>query len=179
MKLDNTAVTIRRLVDTDIEEVAAIESRCFSDPWSASVIASTLSASGTFALAAQADDGAICGYLFASFLGGVFYKDGTPEPSTDETIWECELQNIAVSPLARRKGVASALLRALIDQCERIACDRIMLEVREQNTAARNLYRAFGFFEVGIRKNYYTNPKENAVLMDRISNTSDGKSENL
>ncbi len=168
-KNQNPTVLLRRLTEADLESVAAIESACFSDPWSPAVLAGTLSANGSFALIAELD-GAVCGYLFANFLGSISCESGAAESEKAELPCECELQNIAVSPAFRRKGIAASLLCALIEQCEKNDCSRIMLEVREKNAAARKLYCAFDFFEVGVRKNYYTNPKENAVLMDRIVN---------
>lgn len=175
-KNQTPTVLLRRITEADLESVAAIESACFSDPWSPAVLAGTLSANGSFALIAELD-GAVGGYLFASFLGGISCENGTEESESAKPPCECELQNIAVSPAFRRKGIATSLLCALIRQCEKTNCARIMLEVREGNAAARALYRAFDFFEVGVRKNYYTNPKENAVLMDRLMVGATGKHE--
>ena len=79
-------------------------------------------------------------------------------------IAECELENIVTAANSTRRGVASALLRALI-QCVRArGCGRIALEVRESNHAARGLYEKFGFTRDGERNAYYSNPAERAIL---------------
>lgn len=74
---------------------------------------------------------------------------------------ETEILNLAVAPAWRRRGVA----RALLDEVLREASGQIFLEVRESNTAARQLYRAVGFQEIGIRRNYYHEPSEAAIVM--------------
>ncbi len=80
---------------------------------------------------------------------------------------EAELQNIAVSPSFRRKGLGRALLR----HCTRLASEkgaqRLLLEVRTGNSAAKNLYETEGFVSYAFRKNYYKNPTENALLMEK------------
>lgn len=81
--------------------------------------------------------------------------------SEDET----EILNLAVDPEYRRRGVASALLRAVIERSR----GRLWLEVRVSNAAARRLYRKFGFVETGIRQNYYANPPEDGIVMTLAS----------
>jgi ribosomal-protein-alanine acetyltransferase len=78
---------------------------------------------------------------------------------------ETEILNLAVDPSCRRRGVASALLRAVLERSP----GRVWLEVRVSNTAARNLYRKFGFTEAGIRQNYYANPREDGIVMTLLS----------
>jgi ribosomal-protein-alanine acetyltransferase len=78
---------------------------------------------------------------------------------------ETEILNLAVDPKYRRRGVASALLRAVLERSP----GRVWLEVRVSNTAARNLYRKFGFTEAGIRQNYYANPPEDGIVMTLAS----------
>jgi [ribosomal protein S18]-alanine N-acetyltransferase len=77
---------------------------------------------------------------------------------------EWELENIAVAENVRRKGIASRLLGELISHARESGGTAIFLEVRESNGGARSLYRRLGFQENGVRKNYYSNPAENAVL---------------
>jgi ribosomal-protein-alanine acetyltransferase len=74
---------------------------------------------------------------------------------------EMELLNLAVAPEHRRKGVARALLRGLLDSCKGM----IFLEVRESNAAARTLYQSVGFKEVNCRAKYYSNPQEAGIVM--------------
>ena len=76
---------------------------------------------------------------------------------------ESDIVTVAVSNNFRRKGVAKALLEALFDALSEIS-DVLYLEVRESNTPARTLYSSMGFCETGVRKGYYKNPSENAVL---------------
>ena len=80
---------------------------------------------------------------------------------------ECHITNIAVKKAFRRKGYASALLNKVISYTEENNIVLITLEVRESNLGAQKLYEKFGFSSCGIRKNYYHNPAENAVIMTR------------
>ena len=78
---------------------------------------------------------------------------------------EGEIARIATAHSVRRQGAASQMFRKLLDFCREQKITRIMLEVRENNEAARQFYGKCGFTKDGIRRNYYENPKENAVLM--------------
>jgi len=78
---------------------------------------------------------------------------------------EAEILNIAVHPEHRRKGVASALLAAALDEFRRSAITRVFLELRESNLPARALYDHHGFVPSGCRKSYYQHPAEDAVCM--------------
>jgi ribosomal-protein-alanine N-acetyltransferase len=78
-----------------------------------------------------------------------------------------DLTTIAVSPECRKKGFAGKLLEALF---QKIGSAEIFLEVRESNLPARNFYEKYAFHQVGIRKNFYQNPDENAILMKRGGN---------
>ena len=109
-----------------------------------SIIGSALSSAILLALG---EDGALLGYAVLSTV-----------------LDEGNLDNIAVAPDCRRRGVADALLSALTAFGRaRLAC--LMLEVRASNTSAIALYEKHGFQAVGRRKNYYDAPKEDAVLM--------------
>jgi len=77
---------------------------------------------------------------------------------------EWELENIVVAEAARRRGVGEGLLRAFIAHARAGCGNRIFLEVRKSNQAARALYRKAGFEEVGLRKGYYLSPVEDAIL---------------
>jgi ribosomal-protein-alanine acetyltransferase len=77
---------------------------------------------------------------------------------------ECELENIVVSPAARRKGIGKQLLNALLRAASQTNCEFVFLEVRESNHAARAFYESVGFQSTGRRKSYYSNPSEDAVL---------------
>ena len=80
---------------------------------------------------------------------------------------EGEIARIATAPSMRRQGAAGQMFQELVAFCEEQQITRIMLEVREGNKAARRFYEKCGFTEDGIRKNYYENPQENAILMSK------------
>ena len=77
------------------------------------------------------------------------------------------IARIATAPSMRRQGAAGQMFQELVAFCEEQQITRIMLEVREGNEAARRFYEKCGFTEDGIRKNYYENPQENAILMSK------------
>jgi ribosomal-protein-alanine N-acetyltransferase len=78
---------------------------------------------------------------------------------------ECELENLVVASDSRRQGWASSLLQALITEARARHLERILLEVRPSNPAARALYERFGFRLEGKRKNYYSQPPEDAIVL--------------
>ena len=80
---------------------------------------------------------------------------------------EAEILEVAVSENLRRCGLASELMGEIFDWCGKNGIEQIFLEVRESNVSAANCYEKFGFIKTGVRKNYYRNPSENAVLMSK------------
>jgi ribosomal-protein-alanine N-acetyltransferase len=78
---------------------------------------------------------------------------------------EGHITNIAVHPEFREKGIGSALVKSLIDHSKGWGCSSLTLEVRASNTPAKNLYKKFGFVEEGVRKKYYQDNKEDAIIM--------------
>ncbi len=138
---------IRKMILEDIEQVALLESACFSVPWSAQILESGLScAYDTFFVFEE--EGQIYGYCNLRILVG-----------------EGELQRIAVFPQKRNLGIARKMMEALIDYAKKQDVISIGLEVRESNEKAQNLYVSYGFVVQGVRKDYYTMPKESAVMM--------------
>ena len=81
------------------------------------------------------------------------------------TLSECELENLVVAAGFRRRGSGSTLLQALIDEARVRHLERILLEVRPSNPGARALYERFGFRVEGNRKNYYSQPPEDAIVL--------------
>ena len=77
---------------------------------------------------------------------------------------EWEIENVAVLPTARRRGIGESLVGAVLRQAEQAQAESLILEVRASNAAARGLYSSAGFSEVGLRPGYYSNPTEDAVL---------------
>lgn len=131
-----------------LPQIAALEKRCFpADPWSKTVFEAALDSPNTAVLLAQGEDGALLGYAVLSAV-----------------LDEGNLDNIAAAPEFRRMGVADALLSALT-AFGREHLSVLTLEVRSSNTPAIALYEKHGFAAVGRRKNYYSAPKEDAILM--------------
>ncbi|MDE6281386.1 MAG: ribosomal protein S18-alanine N-acetyltransferase [Oscillospiraceae bacterium] len=131
-----------------LPQVAALEKRCFpADPWSEELFRDALDNPRAAILLAEGEDGTILGYAVLSVV-----------------LDEGNLDNIAVAPEARRRGVADALLGALTG-FGREHLSVLMLEVRASNAPAIALYEKHGFAAVGRRKNYYDAPKEDAILM--------------
>lgn len=129
-------------------QVAALERLCFpADPWSPETFMAALENPSTAILLAQGGDGAVLGYAVLSAV-----------------LDEGNLDNIAVAPGCRRRGVADALLSALTG-FGRENLSALMLEVRASNAPAIALYEKHGFVPVGRRKNYYDAPREDAILM--------------
>lgn len=129
------------------EELYGIARRCFSAPWSRLVFADMLE-----------DDG--CGFFCARACGAAVGFCAV-RAAADEG----ELLDIAVLPDYRRRGIGAALLDAGIEYLRGAGAGRIFLEVRESNSAARGLYASRGFSLCGRRRNYYSSPLEDAVVM--------------
>ena len=138
---------IRRIIENDIEAIAALESEIFSDAWSAKSIKETYENQNACILGAYKEC-ALAGYV-------IFYY----------VLDEGEIARIAVSPQYRRQGVADQIFAGLLDFCAEKSIERILLDVRTSNEPAIAFYRKSGFAEDGIRKNFYENPKEDALLM--------------
>lgn len=133
-----------------LDDIVNIENASFTDPWSKAAFESSSKMPLTEICLAIDESGALCGYV-------VFFCISP----------ECEILNIAVSPEHRRKGIADALVSLVCERSREKNCDTLMLEVRESNISARSLYEKHGFEVVGRRKAYYTNPSEDAILMDK------------
>ena len=152
MKARNPAGTIRIAPMTvgRIDEVLAIEKVSFSDPWSREMFRSELEVGGgTYARIAERGN-TLVGYLLA-----VLVMD------------EAHLGNLAVDPSERRSGVGQRLLDDLLETARERGVSRVTLEVRECNEIARKFYYRNEFIDVAIRKNYYRNPVEDAIVMLR------------
>ena len=135
--------------ESHVAQVAALEKQCFSDPWSENSVASELENPLSLWLSVE-EDGAVCGYVGSQTV-------------LDET----DMMNIAVHPDCRRKGIAAALITELVSRLKARGSRVLRLEVRESNFSAIALYEALGFTQLGLRKNYYRNPKENALILGK------------
>ena len=141
--------TIRRMTEEDAAVVAVLENENFSRPWSYNAFLKTLSDENYIVIIAKEAD-ALLGYCVLLCTGE-----------------EADITNVCTAPAARGKGVATEMLTALMEAGTSRGVTTFFLEVRESNTPARNLYTKLGFEEIGLRKNYYEEPKEHAVLMKK------------
>ena len=133
-----------------LDDAAAIERLSFTDPWTRGMFRSELQFPDTSYARAAVTDGRLVGYMLAVMI---------PD--------EAHLGNLAVHPDGRRQGVAQRLLDDLLAECHRIGVRRVTLEVRESNENARKFYNKNEFIDIAIRKNYYRNPMEDAIVMLR------------
>jgi [ribosomal protein S18]-alanine N-acetyltransferase len=153
-----SAVDIRRLTYADLPQVTSIERRAFTTPWSLAMFVLELSKPSGVCLAAETVgdiDRELVGYLICSRY---------------DTVWH--VMNVAVDPDRRRHGIATALLTALLGEVA--PNSRITLEVRRSNTGAIALYERFGFKSAGVRRRYYQDNGEDAVIMWRTPATLRG-----
>lgn len=141
------AVEIRRMEERDLDEVAAIEREVFSEPWSRQGFADTYrKKENCYFVAAQ--DGRVLAYCgFWSAAG------------------EADICNVAVRADARRRGLAEAMLKKLMDEGKQLGISAFTLEVRVGNAPAIALYRKLGFADAGVRPGFYAKPREDALIM--------------
>ena len=138
---------IVKMTDADCIELAELDKKCFSVPWSKqSFLEETKNPLAIYLLAK--DNGKILGYC------GFWRVSG-----------EVQVTNIAVLPEYRRKGIAKALAEEMLKICT--DDEQIVLEVRKSNSAAISLYEQLGFIEAGVRKRFYHDPEEDGITMLR------------
>jgi [ribosomal protein S18]-alanine N-acetyltransferase len=141
-------ITIRSATLTDLPLILAVEQQAASAAhWPAEEY-EKLVKTGVVLVAEQA--GQLCGFICANIVAG-----------------EWEIENLVVERRWLRQGIADRLMRTLIEQAEKGAASRILLEVRESNLSARKLYQKYGFRELGRRPEYYSQPLEDATLYAR------------
>ncbi|HCD43808.1 MAG TPA: ribosomal-protein-alanine N-acetyltransferase [Lachnoclostridium sp.] len=138
---------VHEMRQSDVFGVAEIERLCFSDPWSLKSVKEGLESSLDTWLVLE-EEGQVLGYCVFRIIAG-----------------EGELLRIAVLPAYRGRGLSKKLMDRLVESSRENGVKSLSLEVRESNKRARNLYRSYGFEEETIRKNYYLNPFENAIIM--------------
>ena len=144
----SSAVEIRRARPEDLEPVTELEQRCFSRPWSYQSFAFELGSRDAWFSVAE-DGGRIVGFAILHRF-----------------IDEAELFSIAVDEEYRRRGVGDMLLTDVIGGARLHGMVKVFLEVRQSNSAARSMYLKHGFEVYGLRRNYYDDPKEDAMLME-------------
>ena len=130
-----------------IPQVAALERACFSHPWSEEALQGELWNDSAVIIVAEGEDGTVLGYA-----------------GLQTVLDEGYINNVAVNEAYRRQGIADELIAAFV-RFGQAKLAFLTLEVRASNSPAIALYAKHGFVEVGRRKNYYDDPKEDAVLM--------------
>ena len=136
---------IQKLTPDYVSAVAAIEKRCFSNPWNETAVNAELENH--------------CSEIYIALV------DGTAAGYTNiyTVLDEMDIVRVAVLPEYRRQGIAAEILKTVLAEKQ----GTVYLDVRESNHPAISLYKSLGFVDTGVRKNYYTNPTENAILMMR------------
>ena len=140
-------IEIMEMTAAHTGQIAELEKICCSDPWSEKSIASELDSRLSLWLVAM-DGETVVGYV-----------------GSQSVLGETDMMNIAVSPNYRRQGIAEKLVVELIEKLREKGNHSLMLEVRSSNDPAQKLYEKLGFEQVGRRKNYYRNPKEDALIL--------------
>jgi ribosomal-protein-alanine N-acetyltransferase len=135
----------------DLDAILAVEEASFTNPWTREMYRAELDNEGvSFFLLARDERRRVVGFC-------AFWR----------VLDELHVNNLAVLPDARRRGVGSALLRRVLDEAARAGIQRVTLEVRRSNDAARRLYERFGFRVAGVRARYYRDPEEDALILWR------------
>ena len=139
---------IVKMNEAHVASVAAIEKECFGmDAWSEKSVASELTNQLSLWLVAV-DGDRVAGYVGSQTV-------------CDET----DMMNVAVTADYRRQGLGEKLVLTLVEELKAMNSKCLTLEVRDSNTPARTLYEKLGFQQIGLRKNYYRNPKEDAYIL--------------
>jgi ribosomal-protein-alanine N-acetyltransferase len=147
-----TEVTIERTTSPDdLDQVAALEAECFTNPWTREMLERE---------------------LHEPTVARIYVvRDGARGIAAFCTCWviadELHINTVAVHPARRRAGLATRLMHHVMEDAAAAGVGRAMLEVRASNEAARRLYAALGFVESGFRRNYYTQPEDDAVILWR------------
>ena len=142
------SVGIAAATEADVAAVVQIEKACFSEPWSEESFRALVDGAHALFLVAVNPDHGIAGYIAAIELGD-----------------DAELLNVAVEPGSRRRGIAALLLDSVVAELRAKGLKALYLEVRESNLAALALYKSRGFRQLGVRRNYYRRPAENALVL--------------
>lgn len=143
-------ITVRQMEEKDIDSLVIIEEECFSLPWSKRAFQESYVKDYAYFFVAEIDK-EIVGYVGLYKMG----NDG-------------DITNIGISSLHRRKGIGYKLMSSVLDFAKRENMEHITLEVRESNIPAIALYEKLGFVKVGIRKDFYEKPVENAIIYQYI-----------
>ena len=140
-------ITITEMKADHVHAVAELEKICFSAPWSENSISAELGSIWSYWLVAL-DGDKLVGYI-----------------GSQTSFDEADVMTVAVNPDCRRQGIAEKLIHTLVEDLTARGVRALTLEVRASNAPAISLYEKLGFSQVGLRKNYYHNPKEDALIL--------------
>ena len=145
-------MSIRRMVEADLDAVEGILAQSSPDAatWTRPQLGDMLAKPSLYAAWVAETGGTVVGFLYCHFVGD-----------------EADLDNLAVSPAWRRRGIAAELFQTAWQHALERGISALFLEVRRSNQAALRLYMRSGFLEAGVRVNYYTNPSEDAIRLVR------------
>jgi ribosomal-protein-alanine acetyltransferase len=141
---------VERATVADLHRISELEKQCFPDAWSEGALLSQINGEFYLTFVLKNEAGELLGYISGSLL------------ST-----EAEIFRVATDVSRRRQKIGSTLVSHFISYTKERGCSQIFLEVRESNTPARALYTSLGFAENGVRRGYYKNPKEDAILLSK------------
>jgi ribosomal-protein-alanine acetyltransferase len=140
-------IILSEFTNIEFEQLSALDKKCIgAEGWSANSFREQAEAPGGIVLAAY------CGEKLAGLIAGFTASDTG------------EILTVSVSPEYRRQGIARQLITAFLEQVPE-GTENIALEVRRSNAAAIGLYKSFGFEDAGVRKRFYTDPEEDAIVM--------------
>ncbi|MEH6942361.1 ribosomal protein S18-alanine N-acetyltransferase [Bacillus sp. JJ722] len=141
-------LSFRYMEEKDLDEIIELEHECFTVPWTKEAFFNELHQNQFATYIVLEEEGKIIGYCGAWLV-----------------IDEAHITNIAVLPQYRGRGLGEALLNKMIDKCREVHIERMTLEVRVSNIVAQSLYKKLGFQDGAIRKNYYSDNQEDAIVM--------------
>jgi ribosomal-protein-alanine N-acetyltransferase len=139
---------IRRATRADLDEIMAIERACFPAPWPATAMEEEIARRSWSRVLLAVDRKAVVGFMVYWVVDDEFH-----------------LLNLATHPQHRRQGVARAMVERMLAAAKKQRPWQIVLEVRRSNAEARQLYDGFGFRQIGVRRRYYPDNGEDAVVM--------------
>ena len=137
----------RRSIPKDATGIAKLEEEIFSDAWSYRDVQDLICTEGGMCFTAVDGDEVV-----AYVIGRLIAPEG-------------EIYRVAVTPSRRQRGIGYRLLDYAVKTSRGQGLERLFLEVRSKNVPAINLYRAYGFKEIGTRRNYYKDPQDDAIVM--------------
>lgn len=140
-------IQYRIMEQAHVQAVAKLEKECFTSPWSENAIASELQNPLSLWVVAE-ERGTVVGYV-----------------GSQSVLGEADMMNLAVDPMFRRQGIARGLVGCLVESLCANGVHSLTLEVRASNEPAKGLYQGLGFDQVGRRPNYYSGPKEDALIL--------------